>query len=164
MTRTTEQLAPENIAAHLDVLRTVLAEFSKLTAEQPTTAELEEALSLVPRFQATCDKALFLVAHDLRVWLSSRHLIGANAHMAAQFSETHPMGAAAFAGLRQMAAIRVYELPAVHPEVAAQMAALDQPAPLTEEDIASPELDEEFDRIERAHPEPGFNLDLRDLA
>lgn len=92
--RTTEQLAPENIAAHLDVLRTIFVEFSRLTIDQPTTAELEEAQALVPKLREACDKALSLIDHDLRVWIGSRHLIGANAHLAAQFRQVHPEVAA----------------------------------------------------------------------
>jgi hypothetical protein len=143
MIRTTEQIAMETVPR-------LIHQLAELTKEQPTTAEIEEAVMTSRALTAA-----------LGSWASSRHLIGANAHMAAQFSETHPMVAAAVDGLRRLAAANAY---AVHPEIAAQMAALDRPVPLTEEDIASPELDEEFNRIERTHLEPGFRLDLRDLA
>jgi len=145
--RTTEQSAPATLAE-------LIPQLTMLTTDQPTTAEIEEALiKIVPAITRT-----------LGDWIRSRHTIGANAHMAAQFDETHPAVSAMVMGLKGIAKSQAYTIPAVHPEVAAQMAALDRPAPLTEEDLASPELDEEFDRIERAHPEPGFHLDLRDLA
>jgi len=145
--RTTEQSAPATLAE-------LIPQLTMLTTDQPTTAEIEEALiKIVPAITRT-----------LGDWIRSRHTISTNAHLAAQFDETHPAVSALVMGPKGIAAAQAYAIPAVHPEVAAQMAALDQPAPLTEEDIASPELDEEFDRIERAHPEPGFHLDLRDLA
>ena len=115
--RTTEQRAPEAISE-------LIPKLTMLTTEQPTTAEIEEAILI--------SKAITRALFEWVSWRYSNHANG--------------------------------QLNATHPEVAAQMAALDRPAPLTEEDIASPELDEEFDRIERAHPEPGFTLNLRDLA
>jgi len=136
MIRTTEQSASATLIE-------LIPELSKLTTEQPTTAELEEALmKIVPAITRT-----------LGDWIRSRHTISTNAHLAAQFDETHPAVSAMVMGLKGIAEAQAYAIPAVHPEVAAQMAALDRPAPLTEEDLASPELDEEFDRIEQAHVE-----------
>ena len=76
--RTTEQCAPDH-------LREYITKLSQLTTEQPTTAELEEALiQVVP-----------CISHVLRTWICSRHLIQSNAHQAATFRERHPQVAAA---------------------------------------------------------------------
>jgi hypothetical protein len=130
MIRTTEQIAMETVPR-------LIHQLTELTKEQPPTAEIEEAI-LASRALTTA----------LNTWASSRHLGCANAHMAAQFAETHPSLAAA---------VKAYT---VHPEVAAQMAALD-PGPQALAAIAAEPIDDllneledaEFDRIELAHPE-----------
>lgn len=127
--RTTEQIAPEHVA-HL------LGQLNKLTADQPT--KIEEAIITSRALTAS-----------LMSWVSARHLIGANAHMAAQFSETHPAVATVVLGLQQREAVKAFT---VHPEVAEQLDAL------------FPGERAEAERLNRVHVEPGFKLDLRDLA
>lgn len=71
--RTTEQIAPERLSK-------LIAELSKLTTNQPTTAEIEEAFFyLLPQIDET-----------LRSWFHSRQIIQAQAHQAAIFAERHP--------------------------------------------------------------------------
>ena len=69
--RTTEQSAPATLAELIPQLTT-------LTTEQPTTAEIEEALiKIVPA-----------ITRALADWLRSRHTISANAHSAGIPEET----------------------------------------------------------------------------
>jgi len=131
--RTTEQIAPEHVAG-------LLGQLNKLTADQPTTAEIEEAIITSRALTAS-----------LMSWVSARHLIQSNAHRAAEFNECYPAVAAAVMGLKQIATERAYQ-PAIHPEVASQLDAL------------FPGERAEADRLDRVRLEPGFNLDLRDLA
>lgn len=71
--RTTEQIAPEMLAQ-------LISELTKLTTDQPTTVEIEEALlGVMPQ-----------VVHVLKTWITSRHLNMAHAHQAAKFAESHP--------------------------------------------------------------------------
>lgn len=93
--RTTEQIAPEMLAQ-------LISELTKLTTDQPTTVEIEEALlGVMPQ-----------VVHVLKTWITSRHLNMAHAHQAAKFAESHPQVAevmrrlaAPEQALRQIAAI-----------------------------------------------------------
>jgi hypothetical protein len=80
--RTTEQIAPETLSSYI-------AQLTQPTTEQPTTAELEEALTQV----VPC------IGHVLRTWISSRHLIGAQAVRAAEFRESHPALATLVTGI-----------------------------------------------------------------
>jgi hypothetical protein len=75
--RTTEQIAPEDILAYTKDLQ-------KLCFEQPTTAELEEALAILPKIKFT-----------LGVWIHSRHLAKAHAEQAAEFQRRFPAHAQA---------------------------------------------------------------------
>jgi len=75
--RTTEQIAPEDILAYTKDLQ-------KLCFEQPTTAELEEAMALLPKIKFT-----------LGVWINSRHLAQAQAVQAAEFQSRFPAHALA---------------------------------------------------------------------
>jgi len=69
--RTTEQLAPVQLLE-------LIPELTKLTTDQPTTAELEEALmKIVPAITRT-----------LGDWIRSRHTISTNAHSAGIPEET----------------------------------------------------------------------------
>lgn len=119
--RTTEQSAPAQLAEYV-------TELSKLTTDPPTTAEIEEALRLVP-----------MIAHVLKTWATSRHLGMAHSRQAAEFRERFPgVTAALGAGqgaLRQIAAIPVetsqeaevldrIEKPSVHPVFAPLLASL----------------------------------------
>lgn len=70
--RTTEQIAPEMM---LDLTK----QLQQLSFNQPTTAELEEALALVPQITTV-----------LKSWISARHLNVAHAARAAEFRERHP--------------------------------------------------------------------------
>ena len=71
--RTTEQSAPEQLAK-------LIAELTKLTTNQPTTAEIEEAVFfLLPQINET-----------LCIWSHSRQIIKAQANHAAIFAERHP--------------------------------------------------------------------------
>jgi hypothetical protein len=91
--RTTEQSAPAQLAEYL-------TELSKLTTDQPTTSEIEEALRLVP-----------LIAHVLKTWATSRHLGVAHSRQAAEFRERFPEVAKALeagqGALRHIAALPV---------------------------------------------------------
>ncbi len=69
---TTEQLAPE-------MLSTLTAQLTRLTTDQPTTAEIEEAIHLIPQIRRV-----------LLDWASSRHLNLAHAQQAAAFRLAHP--------------------------------------------------------------------------
>lgn len=101
--RTTEQIAPETLAKYI-------GDLNRLTADQPTTAELEEALSQI----------LPCISHVLRSWISARHLIGANALAAAAFRDRHPEVAAQMEALRHIAAT-----PFIPTETAEEAEALD---------------------------------------
>lgn len=69
----TEDACPARIAK-------AMAKLGPLTLNQPTNAELEEALNdLVPEIKAA-----------LSTWLSSRHILAAQARNEAQARERHP--------------------------------------------------------------------------
>jgi len=69
--RTTEQLAPVQLLE-------LIPELTKLTTDQPPTADLEDALmKIVPA-----------ITRALADWLRSRHTISANAHSAGIPEET----------------------------------------------------------------------------
>jgi hypothetical protein len=86
--RTTEQLAPEQLAK-------LTTQLTQLTTAQPTTTEIDEALALLPQIQQV-----------LKDWINSRHIIAAHARQAAEFRECFPHVAAAMdrLTLRQIAA------------------------------------------------------------
>lgn len=75
--RTTEQIAPDDILAYTK-------ELQKLCFEQPTTAEIEEALALLPKIKFV-----------LKTWIHSRHLAKAHAEQAAEFQRRFPAHAQA---------------------------------------------------------------------
>lgn len=102
MIRTVEHLAPEAIAQ-------LIPRLTQLTTEQPTTAELEEALSA----SRAITRALF-------EWLAARYSGHAQAKT---LSEDCPAVAAALMGLRQIAASRAYGIPT---ETAAEREELDR--------------------------------------
>ena len=63
-----------------EISAALLADLTKLTWDQPTTAEIEEAFFyLLPQIDET-----------LRSWFHSRQIIQAQAHQAAIFAERHP--------------------------------------------------------------------------
>ena len=83
-------------------------------------------------------------------WVSSRHIIAANAHQAATFRERHPEIAAALDGRRPAAS----EIPATPTLTALVYAFTDR----HQHDQA-----DELDRIERAHPTT-FSPDLTPMG
>ena len=70
--RHTEEVAAETL---LDLTKQI----QRLCLDQPTTAEIEEALRLVRPIEVT-----------LRAWMSSRRLNQSHAQRAAEFREKHP--------------------------------------------------------------------------
>ncbi len=99
--RTTEQSAPEQLAK-------LIAELTKLTTNQPTTAEIEEAVFfLLPQINET-----------LCIWSHFRQLIKAQANQAAIFAERHPGVAAVMLRLTpgQQALRAIAAIPVCTPE------------------------------------------------
>ncbi len=133
-TRTMEQTAPGELAKYI-------AQLAELTKDQPTTAELEEALMLVP-----CLNAI------LRSWVSSRHIIQSHAHRAAGFTEDHPAVAAVVMGLRQRDAVKAYGPGQVALRQVAEQGFSDCPVTPVETETERLELD----RIENAHVHAAF--------
>lgn len=101
--RHTEEVATETL---LDLTKQI----QRLCLDQPTTAEIEEALRLVRPIEVT-----------LRAWMSSRKLNQSHAQRAAEFREKHPAVAAVVDGPAEAARV---EQAHVHPVFAPLLSGL----------------------------------------
>lgn len=101
--RHTEDIAPSTLLDLTNQLR-------RLCLDQPTTAEIEEALRLVRPIEVT-----------LRAWISSRRLNLAQSHRGAEFRAKHPQVAAVVDSHAEAAKV---EQAHVHPVFAPLLAGL----------------------------------------
>jgi len=85
--RHTEEVATETL---LDLTKQI----QRLCLDQPTTAEIEEALRLVRPIEVT-----------LRAWMGSRRLTATQAQRAAEFREKHPAVAEVVEGQTEAARV-----------------------------------------------------------
>ncbi|WP_257306271.1 hypothetical protein [Geothrix campi] len=97
--RTTEQIAPEDLLAYTK-------EIQRLCFDQPTTAEIEEALAVLPKIKFV-----------LKTWIHARHLAQAQSVQAAEFQRRFPSHALALKGCPTADTNEAERIERAHPTV-----------------------------------------------